>query len=60
MSARKLSNIPVKDFRKFPESQGLNIIKDTKGRGGMRNGQKAAWTDQLPCKHILILFLSSL
>ncbi len=34
MSVRKLSNIPVKEFRKFLKSQGLNIIKDTKGRGG--------------------------
>ncbi|MBC8485409.1 MAG: hypothetical protein H8D45_05145 [Bacteroidetes bacterium] len=30
----KLSNIPLKDFRKFLSSQGLNIIKDSKGRGG--------------------------
>jgi hypothetical protein len=34
MSTRKLSNIPLSDFRKFLESQGLNIIKTTKGRGG--------------------------
>ena len=34
MSTQKLSNIPLKDFRKFLQSEGLNIIKDTKGRGG--------------------------
>lgn len=34
MSTRKLSNISVKDFRKFLKSQGLNIITGTKGRGG--------------------------
>lgn len=34
MSTRKLSNIPLKHFRKFLSSQGLKVIKDTKGRGG--------------------------
>jgi len=34
MSTRKLSNIPVKDFRRFLEQQGLKIIKDGHGRGG--------------------------
>jgi predicted RNA binding protein YcfA (HicA-like mRNA interferase family) len=34
MSTKKLSNIPVKELRKFLESQGLNLIKSTKGRGG--------------------------
>lgn len=34
MSTRKLSNITVKDFRKFLEQQGLKIIKDSRGRGG--------------------------
>jgi len=34
MSTKKLSNIPVKDFRKFLEKQGLNLIKSTKGKGG--------------------------
>ena len=34
MSTKKLSNIPLKDFRKFLKSQGLNIIKSSKGRGG--------------------------
>jgi hypothetical protein len=34
MSTWKLSNIPVKDFRKFLEQQGLKLIKDGRGRGG--------------------------
>ncbi len=34
MSTKKLSNIPLKDFNKFLLSQGLKIIKDSKGRGG--------------------------
>jgi len=34
MSTRKLSNIALKDFRTFLKLQGLNIIKDSKGRGG--------------------------
>jgi len=34
MSTRKLSNIPVNDFRKFLEHQGLKLIKDSRGRGG--------------------------
>lgn len=34
MSTQKLSNISLKDFRKFLTNQGLNLIKDTKGRGG--------------------------
>lgn len=34
MSTKKLSNIPLKDFRRFLRSQGLNIIKSSKGRGG--------------------------
>lgn len=34
MTMQKLSNIPLKDFRKFLESQGLNLIKSSKGRGG--------------------------
>ena len=34
MSTQKLSNISLKDFRKFLNNQGLNLIKDTKGRGG--------------------------
>ena len=40
MSTNKLSNIPLKDFRKFLSSQGLNIIKDTKGRGGHEKWSK--------------------
>jgi len=34
MSTRKLSNIPINKFRKFLESQGMKLIKDSKGRGG--------------------------
>lgn len=34
MSTEKLSNITLKDFRKFLKKQGLNLIKDSKGRGG--------------------------
>jgi len=34
MSTKKLSNIPIKEFRKFLKNQGLNIIKETKGSGG--------------------------
>ena len=34
MSTQKLSNISIQDFRNFLKSQGLNIIKNTKGRGG--------------------------
>ena len=34
MTTRKLSNIPVAKFRKYLESQGLKVIKGTKGRGG--------------------------
>ena len=41
MSTMKLSNIPVKEFRKFLESQGLNIIKDTRGRGGHEKWSKS-------------------
>ena len=41
MSTRKLSNIPVKEFRKFIESQGLKVIKDTRGRGGHEKWSKS-------------------
>jgi hypothetical protein len=41
MSTKKLSNIPLKDFRKFLTSQGLNIIKDSKGRGGHEKWSKS-------------------
>lgn len=34
MSIPKLSNISLKKFRKFLESQGLKKTKVTKGRGG--------------------------
>ena len=41
MSTKKLSNIPVKDFRKFLEKQGLNLIKSTKGKGGHEKWSRA-------------------
>lgn len=41
MSTKKLSNIPIQTFRKFLESQGLKIIKDTKGRGGHEKWSKS-------------------
>ncbi len=41
MSTRKLSNISLKDLRKFLTSQGLNIVKDTKGRGGHEKWSKS-------------------
>ena len=41
MSTKKLSNIPVRVFRKFLERQGLKIIKDTKGRGGHEKWSRA-------------------
>ncbi len=41
MSTKKLSNIPVKDFRKFLESQGLKVIKDSRGRGGHEKWSKS-------------------
>ena len=34
MSTNKLSNISLKAFRKFLRSQGLKVIKSSKGRGG--------------------------
>ncbi|OFY51423.1 MAG: hypothetical protein A2W85_09790 [Bacteroidetes bacterium GWF2_41_31] len=34
MSTQKLSNIPVREFRKFLENQGLKMIKEGRGRGG--------------------------
>ena len=40
MSTQKLSNIPLKDFRKFLKSEGLNVIKDTKDRGGHEKWSK--------------------
>ena len=42
MSTKKLSNIPLKDFRKFLSNQGLNIIKDSKGRGGHEKWSKTS------------------
>ncbi len=41
MSTRKLSNIPVKDFRRFLKSQGLKIIREGKGRGGHEKWSRA-------------------
>lgn len=41
MSSKKLSNIPLKDFRRFLRSQGLNIIKSSKGRGGHEKWSRA-------------------
>ena len=40
MTIPKLSNIKLRLFRKFLKSQGLNIIKDTKGRGGHEKWSK--------------------
>ena len=40
MSTRRLSNIPLKDFRRFLRNQGLNIIKSSKGRGGHEKWSK--------------------
>lgn len=40
MYTQKLSNISLNDFRKFLESEGLNLIKDTKGRGGHEKWSK--------------------
>ena len=41
MSTRKLSNIPLQDFRKFLKSQGLKVIKDSQGRGGHEKWSKS-------------------
>lgn len=41
MSTRKLSNIPLKKFRVFLKTQGLNLIKDSKGRGGHEKWSKS-------------------
>ena len=40
MSNKKLSNIPLRDFRKFLQHEGLNLIKHTKGRGGHEKWSK--------------------
>jgi len=40
MSTKKLSNISLKDFRKFLKYMGLNVIKSTKGRGGHEKWSK--------------------
>ena len=41
MSTKKLSNIPLSKFRKFLENQGLNLIRDSKGRGGHEKWSKS-------------------
>lgn len=41
MPPRKLSKIPVVKFRKFLESQGLKVIKSTRGRGGHEKWSKS-------------------
>ena len=41
MSTRKLSNIPLREFRNFLKAQGLNLIKDSKGRGGHEKWSKS-------------------
>jgi hypothetical protein len=41
MSNKKLSNIALKDFRKFLTDQGLKVIKDSKGRGGHEKWSRA-------------------
>ena len=41
MTIPKLSNITVKDLRRLLENQGLNVIRDTKGRGGHEKWSKS-------------------
>ena len=41
MSTRKLSNISVVNFRDFLKYQGLNLIKEGKGRGGHEKWSRA-------------------
>lgn len=40
MSTRKLSNISLNEFRKFLKNQGLNVITNTKARGGLEKWSK--------------------
>jgi hypothetical protein len=40
MAAQRLSNIPLKHFRKFLKSQGLQVIKGARGRGGHEKWSK--------------------
>ncbi len=40
MAVKRLSNIPLKLFRKFLKSQGLQVIKGSKGRGGHEKWSK--------------------
>ena len=41
MSAKKLSNISLREFRRFLSKEGLNIIKSAKGRGGHEKWSRA-------------------
>ncbi|MEI6696644.1 MAG: type II toxin-antitoxin system HicA family toxin [Bacteroidota bacterium] len=41
MPTNKLSNITIQEFRKFLKNQGLNIIKDSRGRGGHEKWSKS-------------------
>ena len=41
MSTNKLSNITIQEFRKFLKNQGLNIIKDSRGRGSHEKWSKS-------------------
>ena len=41
MSTNKLSNISLKDFRKFLVNQGLTLAKASKGRGGHEKWTKS-------------------
>lgn len=42
MSTKKLSNVPLKVFRKFLTSKGLKITKTSKGRGGHEKWTRAS------------------
>ena len=41
MNIPKLSNIDIEDLRRFFIKQGLNLIKDSKGRGGHEKWSRA-------------------
>ena len=41
MNIPKLSNIDIKDLRRFLEKQGLHLIKDSRGRGGHEKWSKS-------------------
>lgn len=40
MNTYKLSNIKVAEMRRFLKLQGLNVIRETKGRGGHEKWSK--------------------